>query len=145
MKEDLIDNIPELPVYTTRMIVISSLFGGIPAGAYMIYQNFKIFGESKKAGATIVLSILVMIALIATAFIPALDNIPGIFFTIITTIAVSLLTSKYQGELIKKHIEADGKIYSGGRAVLICFISILVFVALALGAFFLQDVAINNP
>jgi hypothetical protein len=142
MKEDLIDSIPETPVYTTRTIVISSFFGGVPAGCYMIYQNFKSFGDHKKAVATILLSIVVMIALISTAFIPAFDNIPGLVFTILTTLIISLLTSKYQGDLIKKHIEADGKIYSGGRALVICLISILIFVAFALGAFFLMDFTI---
>ena len=145
MTEDLIDIIPEKTVYTTRTIVASTFFGGIPAGAYMIYQNFKSFGEHKKAVITIALSIVFLIALIGTSFIPELDNIPGIFFTILITIIISLLTGKYQGKLIKKHIEADGKIHSTGRAVLICIFSILVFVGLALGAFLLQDLAVNNP
>jgi hypothetical protein len=144
MKEDLLDNIPEVQLYTTRTIVISSLFGGLPAGSFMIYQNFKSFGDHKKARATILISVLVMLSIMATVFIPFLEKIPGIFYTILTTLSVSLLTKKYQGNLIATHINAEGKIHSGARAVLICLISFLLIAAILFGAFLLQDAAINN-
>ena len=144
MKEDLLDNIPEIQAYTTRTIVVSSFFGGIPAGCFMIYQNFKSFGDHKKARATILIAILAMIGIMATGFIPVLEKIPGIFFTILATIMISLLTKKYQGKLIETHIQQEGKIYSGGRAVLICIISVLIMVAIIFAAFLLQDAAIND-
>lgn len=144
MKEDLIEDIAEGKVYTTRIIVISTFFGSVLAGGFMIYQNFKTFGEHKKAGATILLTIAITLALMGTAFVPALDKIPGFFFTILITLIISLLTKRYQSRLIEKHINNEGKIYSSGRAVLICIISILLIAAFILGVFFLQDAAINE-
>ena len=79
MKEDLLDNIPEIQAYTTRTIVVSSFFGGIPAGCFMIYQNFKSFGDHKKARATILIAILAMIGIMATGFIPVLEKNAGFY------------------------------------------------------------------
>jgi len=146
MEKDLLENItiPEGEIYTSGTIVVSSFFGGLLASSFMIYRNFKTFGEHKKAGATILLTILTLVGIVATAFIPALDKIPGIIYTLFITLATSALTKKYQGTLIEKHKAAGGKIYSTGRAVLICVISILLIVGFLLGAFFLQDAAITN-
>lgn len=142
MEKDLLEHIPERPVYTIRMIVICTFIGGLPAGGYMIYQNFKTFGDMGKARATIILIIAGMLLLFGTAFVPALENVPGLVFTILLTLAVSLLTQKFQSDLIFKHIQSDGKIYSSGRAILICVISILILAAFALGAFYMQDAGI---
>ncbi|HMI79031.1 MAG TPA: hypothetical protein VK484_09555 [Ferruginibacter sp.] len=142
MKEDLLENISDTQVYTTRTIVISTFFGGLIAGSYMIYQNFKAFGDQRKAGTTIVITVLVMLLLIASTFVPVLEQIPGIIYGIVITMVVSLLTQKYQADLILKHIKADGKIHTGGRAVLICVVALLIMAAFIFGAYFLQDAAI---
>lgn len=144
MKEDLLEYIPDKSVFTTRIIVISTFFGGFIAGSYMIYQNFKIFGDQKKAVATIIISILVMLGILATTFVPVLEQIPGLVYTLLITLTTSLLTQKYQADLILKHIQADGKVHSAGRAVLICVITLLIMAAFVLGAYFLQDVAGND-
>jgi len=144
MTEDILENIPEGTVYTTRTIIISTFFGGLLAGGYMVYHNFKTFGEHKKAVVAIVLTIITLLAFIATGFFPALDRIPPIFYTIFITLAVSLLTKRYQGSLVAKHISNNGKIYSTGRAVAVCVISIIVIAAFLLGAYLLQDAAAGN-
>jgi len=141
MTEDILENIPEGSIYTTRTIIISTFFGGLLAGGYMVYWNFKTFGEHKKAITALVLTILTLLAVMATGFFPALDRIPAIFYTIFITLGVSLLTKRYQGSLIDKHISNNGKIYSTGRAVLVCVISIIVIAAFLMGAYLLQDAA----
>ena len=144
MSEDLLENIAEGEVYTVRTIVISTVFGGLLGGSYMIYQNFKKFGEPKKAIATLIISIFTLLGIIATAFSPQLEKIPGLVYTVVIGVAVSILTKKYQGELIEKHIAANGKIYSSGRAVVISIISILLILAFAMGIFLLQDAIVSN-
>ena len=143
-QEDLLENIAEGQVYTIRTIVISTLLGSLLAGSYMLYQNFKKFGEYKKARATVMLTIVAFLVLLACAFSPILAKIPGLVYTLVFSIITSLLAQKYQGDLIEKHIAANGKIYSAGRAILICVISVLLLFTLALGAFFMQDMAVNN-
>jgi hypothetical protein len=144
MKEDLLEDVTEGQIYTTRTIVLSALFGGLPAASFMLYQNFKVFEEHKKASAIILITILTLGGITATSFIPALEKIPDIFYAILITIAVSLLTKKYQGNLINRHISTGGKIYSTGRALLICLISVLLVAALFSGVYFLQDAATGN-
>jgi hypothetical protein len=144
MKEDLLENVAEGHIYTVRTIVISALFGGLLAGGIMIYQNFKTFGEHKKASVTILITITFLVALIATSLLPVLEKIPNIFYTILITLATSVLAKKYQGNLIEHHLSTGGKIFSTGRAVVICIISILIVVAFLLGAYFMQDAAIGN-
>ena len=53
-----LNKIPFGKVYTTKMIVVSSFFGGILAAGYMMYQNFIIFGEARKAGLTLVFTLI---------------------------------------------------------------------------------------
>jgi hypothetical protein len=144
MQEDLLENVTEGQIYTTRAIVVSSFFGGLLAGSFMMYQNFKTFGEHKKAIATIVIAILTLLVIFATSFIPVLDSIPSIIYSIAITLIVSFLTKKYQDKLIDQHINTGGKIYSTGRAVLICVISILIIAAIILGAYYLQDASLTK-
>ena len=144
MKEDLLENIPDRQVYSTRTIVISTFFGGLIAGSYMIYQNFKVFGDQRKASTTIVITVLIMILLVISTFVPVLEQIPGIIYSIVITMVASLLTQKHQSDLIVKHINAEGKIHTTGRAVLICVIALLIMAAFVFGAYFLQDAAITE-
>lgn len=144
MEEDLLENVADVQLYTVRTIVISTLLCSLLAGGYMIYQNFKSLGDHKKATATVVISLITMAAVLATGFLPAFDRIPGYFYSIFLALAASLLTKKYQGDLIAEHINADGKIHSSGRAFLICIISIAVIFAFLYAAFLLQDAAING-
>jgi hypothetical protein len=104
MENDLLEKVSEGTVYTSKTIVVSSFFGGILASSYMLYHNFKIFGEHKKASLTIVLSICVIVAVTATVFSPALSKIPGFLFSIFITVLTSFITNKYQLRLISSHI-----------------------------------------
>lgn len=144
MEEDLLEEVTEEQIYTVRTIVISSLFGGFLAASFMLYQNFKTLDAHKKANVTILITILTLIGLGATSFIPVLEEIPDIYYTILITLAVSLVTKKYQGHLIERHLSTGGKIFSTGRALLICAISILLIGLFFGGIYFLQDAAIGN-
>jgi hypothetical protein len=72
MENDLLEKIVEGKVYSIKTIIMSSFFAGIIASGFMLYKNFKTFGEQRKANLTIVFSIIILLALIATIFIPAL-------------------------------------------------------------------------
>ncbi len=144
MENDLLEKVSEGTVYTSKTIVVSSFFGGILASSYMLYHNFKIFGEHKKASLTILLSICLIVAVIATAFSPALSKIPGFLFSIFITVLTSFITNKFQLRLISNHIATQGKIFETGKAVAVCIIGILAYLALALGAFYLQDSMVGN-
>ena len=144
MEEDKLEVVFEGSVYTQKTIVISAFFGGLFASGYMLYKNFKTFGDDKKAGQTILLSIIGFVFILASGFIPVFEKIPGFFFSVLFTMITSLLTRKFQGDLISKHLNREGRIYSTGNAVAVCLVNILIIVAFLLGVFLLQDIAIKN-
>ena len=144
IQEDLLENIAEGQIYTIRTIVISTLFGGLLAGSFMIYRNFIKLGDLKKARITILITIVTFLGIIATIFIPALDGIPNLIYAVIIAIAASVLAKKYQGDLIDKHIAANGKLHSSGRAFLICILSMIFTIAFFSGVLALQYAAMNN-
>ncbi len=48
MKENILDIESKMPIYTLKTIVVSALFASLLASIYMIYQNFKSHGQTKK-------------------------------------------------------------------------------------------------
>jgi hypothetical protein len=144
MENDLLEKVSEGTIYTSKTIVVSSFFGGVLASSYMLYHNFKNFGEHRKASLTIILTIIIFIAVTATAFSPTLSKIPGLLFSIFITILTSFITNKFQLSLISEHIASQGKTFETGKAVAVCIIGILVYLALALGAFYLQESMVAN-
>jgi hypothetical protein len=144
MENDLLEKMPEGNVYSTKTIVVCSLFGGILASGYMLYKNFKTFGDDKKAGITIIISVAVLIFMLSISFVPTLDKVPNILYSLFITLATSFFAKKYQGYLVGMHIGAGGKLYETGRAVAVCIISILILVALVLIPFLLQDQIVST-
>lgn len=116
MTPDILENISTGRAYTTKMIVVSSFFGGFYIGGFMMYQNFKKFGEHKKAAATVVITVVALTALVATAMLPAMDRVPGVVYSLFLTLGISLLSNRFQGDLIQQHVSNGGKLHSSGRA-----------------------------
>jgi predicted Na+-dependent transporter len=143
MENDLLEKIPDGNVYSSKKIVVSSFFGGLIASGYMLYHNFKTFGDDRKAKLTILISIVALIFMLGSSFVPALDKVPSILYSLFATLATSFFAKKYQADLTSKHLDAGGKLYETGRAVAVCIISILTLVALVLIPFLLQDKIIN--
>ena len=144
IQDDLLGNIAEGQVYTIRTIVISTIFGGVLAGSFMIYRNFIKFGDLKKARLTILITIVTFIAIFAVVLIPALDQIPNLVYAVVIAIAASVLAKRYQGPLIEQHIAANGKLHSSGRAFLICIVSVVITIAFSSAFLALQYAAMNN-
>lgn len=139
MENDILEVIPEGNVFSTKTIVVCSFLGGILASGYMLYHNFKTFGDDRKAKLTIVVSIIVLTLMLCSAFVSALDKVPNILYSLFTTLATSFFAKKYQADMVNIHVDAGGKLYETGRAVIVCIISILILLALILIPFLLQD------
>jgi hypothetical protein len=144
MEKDILEKLPEGNVYSTKSIVICSFFGGLIASGYMLHHNFKTFGDDRKAKLTILVSIILLIFVLGSAFVPALDKVPNILYSLFITIATSFFSKKHQGDLVSMHLSAGGKLYETGRAVAVCIISILILVALFIVPLLLQELLINN-
>ncbi len=77
MQQDHLDFSPGEKVYSTKMIVISSFFGGVLASGFMIYKNFRVFGSIQKANLTVLWSALALALIGVSDAVPVLEKIPG--------------------------------------------------------------------
>jgi len=134
---------PAGKVYKTQMIIVATFFGGILAGAYLLASNFKTFGDKKKANATWLLTILVLLFLVSTLFIPVLSKVPSLVYSGLCAALVGWVTATYQQKEVQAHLAAGGAHYSGGRVLAVVAIGLAIIVAVALIAFVLQDAAVG--
>jgi len=139
MQEAQLEEIPEGKVYTPLSIRIATFFGGVPVGAYMLAENFKVLGEKRKAATTWLIAIFVFVLLIATPFIPVLDQIPPVAYPLIYAIAAGWAARRYQSDMIDEHIEKGGDVYSAGRVIIITLIGIFIIAAFLLAIFFIRE------
>ena len=131
MQEDILENQVTGSVYSIKTIVISAFFGGVIASGYMLYQNFKALGEPAKARKTVFIVVGIIVALMATFFIPALINTPPILYSIFLTFATSLAAKKTQEDKLRLFIKNGGQYFPPGRSVIVCILSFLALMAIA--------------
>lgn len=145
MEQDLLTGITETnsKVYKTRTIVIATFLGGLLAGSYMLYRNFNAFNEASKAKATIFITLFLFILLIGSAFVPALNDIPGVLYSLAITFLIAWAAGKYQKENISLSISRGSGEYSTGNVVLICICSLVITVAFYLVPYLLSDLPVN--
>ncbi len=79
---------------------------------YIRYQNFKNWDTSQKAAATILFTILSFAAIMATGYIPSMENIKGIFYVLLFSLIISVLSKKFQGENILQHVTPGRDLFS---------------------------------
>ena len=138
--EVLID-IPFYKLYSIRAITLGTFFGGILPGAYMLAQNFKELNESRKASITWLCTAAVVLFIIATLFVPALDKIPSVAFSFLFTVLAGSMARKFQRTAIEEHQITGGSLQSPGKIVLICVIGIAIMVLLLSGIYALASLA----
>ncbi len=143
MQENLLITPPTGKVYSTKMIVIGSFFGGVLAGSYMMYRNFKTLGEERKANLTVVFTLISLVFIGLSVFIPALDKAPTFFYSLLFTLITAFITQKYLTKPLNEFMEGGGGKYSRGKVFLICIIATAVIVSIMIGAFLMQDVLVS--
>jgi tetratricopeptide (TPR) repeat protein len=106
-------------------------FGGPLAGGYMIYRNYKIFGEHHKARMA-----MVVCALITLTLVQVVLRLDGIIIDIPTYLLPAINSSvaywflhKYQESKIKAHKAGGGKTAGWGITVVISLVGAFLTVA----------------
>ncbi len=127
-------------IYAVGNIAGATFLGGPLAGTYMMYKNFKNFGDDDKAQKTLIIGSLYSLTLIAVVLVPFLKNIlgdlvpflPGINLTT-ALIAASFL----QKEAIANHKANSGQFEPIWKSILIAISALVLFVlcAIAFGVF----------
>ena len=138
METQVLSGINTNKVYKEAAIQIGTFLGGPLVAGYLIATNFKQLGEDEKVKKTWLWACIGFVAyMVMATIIP--ETVPAIVFNIIAVAITQVIILNFQSAQIKAHIEAGGPLYSTRRAVLIGLGIGLIFLALALGAYFIAD------
>jgi hypothetical protein len=120
-------------VYTKSQVRWAAIFGGAFAVAFLFGRNFKVFGEVEKLRFNWVGAVFYNTALFSLSFaIPETEDIPNLFFTIITVIVANGLFSKFLESKTAAHIKKSGKVQSGGSVFGFIVLSLVMNIAFAI-------------
>lgn len=105
-------------IYKDKEVWVGTYLGGTLVAGYMIAANFKQFGETGKARKTWAAAIVATILIFFIAFYaPYIDRLPNFLFPLVYTGITVVLMQLYQGEAVKNHLRAGGKIHSWWKAL----------------------------
>lgn len=124
-------------LYSQRAITIAIFLGGPLAAGYLAQQNFIMLGKENYGRYSLIIGILSTVLIVAGLFsIPEsiIDKIPNAVIPLVYTAIIYPIIEKFQGKELKEHEDNGGAFYSGWKAAgisAVCFIFVLVFVAMA--------------
>jgi hypothetical protein len=131
---------PDRPIkiYTSRAILVSTFLAGPMAGGYMLAENFKAFGERRRATWSLIISILGTALLMTVAnLIPFIDKVPPIAFSAAALVVIHQMINYYLAKRMEAHFYAGGKKTGIGKIILVCVIALILTVSLAIvGVFY---------
>lgn len=131
-------------IYKDKEIWVGALLGGVLAAGYMIAHNYKTFGAADKARKTWLVTVAALVFLLYISFFaPYFDRVPGTFFSLVLAGITVVLVQMYQGENIKAHVSAGGRIHSWWTTLGVSLVGAVVSVLLFLGAGFVIDSIAN--
>ena len=107
-------------IFTIKAISLATFFGGFLAAGFLLYRNYKTFGNIEAARKAIFVALLATVIFFAVIFmIPESLNTHALqgFTAGIIAGAVALLTEKLQGKQIKEFLDDNGAKASNWQAV----------------------------
>ncbi len=128
-----LDSVPEYRIYKPNMMWVGSFFGGPLAAGYIIAENFRAFGQPKRARTTWIFTILATILVFGGIFLipeEVLDKIPNILIPLVYTGIGALLMKHYQDFNIGVHFASGGRAFSWWRTVAVGLIGLVVTMGL---------------
>jgi hypothetical protein len=130
--------IPKEKIFSRLAILVSTFLAGPMAGGYMLAENFKAFGERRRATWSLLISILSTVLLMTVAnLIPFVEKIPPIAFSGAAFVVIHQMINYYLAERMDAHFQAGGERAGIGKIILVCVIAVIVTVGLAfVGVFY---------
>jgi len=138
----LVNQIPTEKIYKDKEVWVGTFLGGPLVAGYLIDKNFTAFGETNKARKTWLIAIVATIIIIGIAFYaPYVERMPSFFFALIYTGIAYVLMQMYQGEKIKTHLRAGGRIHSWWRTLGVAVIGVVVTLIPIVGIAVMLEIA----
>ncbi|MCP9611115.1 hypothetical protein [Coprobacter tertius] len=124
------DEISRKRVYTPNMIYVAAFIGGPFAGAYLMAENFSVFGRRRFAGITWIAT-FIFITLFALEY-SFMEKIPNFLIPVTYSTIYMFLAKCYQGEQIRECLETGGLKWSIWKVALVIIVSLIVTILLFL-------------
>jgi hypothetical protein len=118
----------QVVLYSPTHVAIAAFFGTALGGAVVLAINERRLGRPQAATLAVILGVLASAALLGIGFLLP-DNFPSAPLGLLPLIALRTIAQQRQGELVKAHAQAGGKMGSGWTAFglgLACLAAVLV-------------------
>ena len=89
-----------------------ALLGGTLAAGYMVAKNYRAFGETDKIWKTWLATVAATAFVLLISFAPYIDRLPNHLFSLVCAGIIVVMVQMYQGEKIRTHVRAGGRIQS---------------------------------
>lgn len=121
-------------VYKDREIWVATLLGGTLAAGYMVAKNYRAFGETDKIWKTWLATVAATAFVLLVSFAPYIDRLPNHLFSLVCAGIIVVLVQMYQGEKIRTHVRAGGRIQSWWKTLGVSMAGFCITVILFVGA-----------
>ncbi len=116
-------------VFSEKAINVATFLGGPLSGAYMLFSNFREFGDEEKGKKTLVFGILFFLALFE--LIIALpeeisDKIPKMLIPLFYSLVSYLVFKKFQEKRFNEYLENGGEKASGWKTAVITVAGMII-------------------
>ena len=137
--------IPKGKVYKEGAFWVGSFLGGPLTASYLFAENFKVFGENKKAKLSWIIGIITLIIILGIAYaLPGNYSGSNKFIIFLYSGIAYGLFYKFQREKTTQHINAGGKTYSWWRVLFVSIIGAIITLILVLPILYVVEI-INVP
>jgi hypothetical protein len=146
MNQDFLLEIPEQnkKAYSTAVIILSTLTGGVIAAAYMMVINCAVFSQHRLKGFVIAGAVLLLSINLASIFIPFLDVLSDFIYIIFNALAAFVAVYFLQKQKIHTHRQNGGAFFGGWNIFLVIIVNIFVSFALMVGCYFYSFLQIHG-
>ncbi len=140
MDKDILTKPPEFKLYSDRSVYVGTLLGGPLVAGYLVAENFKELGEHENAKKTWIFAIIASIIIFGGVFIiPGIEKVPKLLIPILYSVIAQAFVKRFQGTLIKNHLETGGQVFSVWRSVAIGIIGLAITFIILFLAILLTD------
>jgi hypothetical protein len=119
------------PMYSAGQVRLATVLGGPLGGGWLMALNYKRLGQPGKARASVGLSVLAMVALIAIGF--ATPGRSMSWLAIVPIFVMGSLAKSLQGAAYDRHVQAGGSRGSSWRAAGIGLASLAICFGMIIG------------
>lgn len=129
-------------IYNENMVRVSTLLAGPFAAAYLMAQNYKTFGEEKRARQTLLYGAIFTVFVFGTLLVlpeKVLDKMPHILLPLLFSVIAQFLMRKFQTPEVENYLNAGGQKHSNwkvaGVSALVLALELALVAVLVFGYF----------